>query len=89
MVDVSQVEPMKTRFDKQALRQQADRLCREHGAELVFLTIFGADLYGTAKPGGSDLDLRGVFLPTMESLVLGLELICPSAGIGLNLLPGN
>ena len=59
------------RIDKQALRRQADRLCRDRGAELVFLTVFGSDLYGAGRPGGSDLDVRGLFLPTMESLVLG------------------
>lgn len=62
---------MDIKIDKQALKQQADRLCRERGVELVFLTVFGADLYGTAKRGESDLDLRGLFLPTLESLVLG------------------
>ena len=62
---------MKTRIDKQTLRQQAERLCRERGAEMVFLTVFGADLYGSARQESSDLDLRGLFLPTLESLVLG------------------
>ena len=59
------------RIDNQALKFKADRLCRDHGAELVFLTVFGSELYGTSRPGGSDLDVRGLFLPTLESLVLG------------------
>lgn len=62
---------MDIKIDKLILKQQADRLCRERGVELVFLTVFGADLYGTVRRGESDLDLRGLFLPTLESLVLG------------------
>ena len=36
-----------------------------------FLTLFGATLYGTETPDKSDLDVRGVFLPSLESLALG------------------
>lgn len=62
---------MNATIDKLALKQKAEELCRQRGAELVFLTVFGSDLYGTAIAGGSDLDLRGIFLPTLESLVMG------------------
>ena len=54
-----------------ALVEQAEELCRKHDASLLFLTLFGATLYGTATPGKSDLDVRGVFLPSVESLALG------------------
>ena len=35
-------------------------LAASHG-RLLFLTVFGSALYGTALPGRSDLDLRGVY----------------------------
>ena len=57
--------------DRAALIERAQGLCRERGASLLFLTLFGATLYGTATPGKSDLDVRGVFLPSPESLNLG------------------
>lgn len=56
--------------DRQRLVEQAHTLCRKSGASLLYLTLFGSTLYGTERPGKSDLDLRGVFLPSLESLVL-------------------
>ncbi|MDR1489191.1 MAG: nucleotidyltransferase domain-containing protein [Desulfovibrio sp.] len=52
------------------LIEQAQTLCREHGASLLFLTLFGSTLYGTETPGKSDVDVRGIFLPSPESLAL-------------------
>jgi hypothetical protein len=52
------------------LLEQARALCHEHGASLLFLTLFGSTLYGTETPGTSDLDVRGIFLPSRESLAL-------------------
>ena len=49
---------------------QAEALCREHSATLLFLCFFGSRLYGTELPGKSDLDLRGMFLPSVQSLAL-------------------
>jgi hypothetical protein len=49
---------------------QAQTLCRERGAALLFLTLFGSALYGTESPGTSDVDVRGIFLPSTESLFL-------------------
>ena len=60
---------MKAQYEK--IMRQAKELCREKGAELMFLTVFGSSLYGTAIEGSSDLDIRGSFLPSMESLALG------------------
>lgn len=54
-----------------ALVEQAKELCRGRDASLLFLTLFGGTLYGTTTPGKSDLDVRGVFLPSRESLALG------------------
>ena len=50
--------------------KEAQALCREKGASLLFLTLFGSTLYGTESPGKSDVDLRGIFLPSLESLAL-------------------
>lgn len=38
--------------------------------ELIYLTEFGSVLYGTNKEGKSDIDLKGVFLPSLKDLVL-------------------
>ncbi|MDR2819790.1 MAG: nucleotidyltransferase domain-containing protein [Desulfovibrio sp.] len=52
------------------LLEHAQTLCREHGASLLFLTMFGSTLYGTETPGKSDIDVRGIFLHSPESLAL-------------------
>ncbi len=52
------------------LLEQARALCREYGASLLFLTLFGSTLYGTETPGKSDIDVRGIFLPSSASLAL-------------------
>jgi predicted nucleotidyltransferase len=52
------------------LLDQARALCRGQGASLLFLTFFGSTLYGTETPGRSDVDARGIFLPSAESLAL-------------------
>lgn len=49
---------------------KAKELCRQHDARLLFLTLFGSTLYGTQIKGTSDVDLRGVFLPSSASLAL-------------------
>lgn len=59
-----------TDTEKTALLRQAEELCRASGAELLYLTLFGSVLYGTESPGKSDLDVRGIFLPSLESLLL-------------------
>jgi hypothetical protein len=55
---------------KISLVSQAENLCRENGASLLFLTLFGSSLYGTETPGKSDLDVRGIFLPSRDTLAL-------------------
>lgn len=50
---------------------KAQELCKEHDAELLFLSLFGSTLYGTATPGKSDMDIRGIFLPSLASLAIG------------------
>ncbi len=51
-------------------RIQAEELCRQNNATLLFLTLFGSSLYGTQSPGKSDVDIRGIFLPSVVSLQL-------------------
>ncbi|MDR2055982.1 MAG: nucleotidyltransferase domain-containing protein [Desulfovibrio sp.] len=55
---------------KNILLRQSSELCRERGARLLYLTVFGSALYGTETPGKSDMDVRGIFLPTQESLAV-------------------
>ena len=50
---------------------KAQELCQQNGVELLYMTLFGSSLYGTATPGKSDLDIKGIFLPTMKSLIFG------------------
>jgi hypothetical protein len=50
--------------------EQAQSLCREHDATLLFLTRFGSTLYGTETPSKSDVDVRGIFLPSTGALAL-------------------
>lgn len=38
--------------------------------QLVYLSLYGSNLYGTALPT-SDTDYRGIFIPSMEDLLLG------------------
>ncbi|MBR6467244.1 MAG: nucleotidyltransferase domain-containing protein, partial [Desulfovibrio sp.] len=51
---------------------KAQAMCREHSCRLLYLACFGSTLYGTAIPGTSDLDCKGVFLPSPQSLALGM-----------------
>lgn len=50
---------------------KARQLCAGCGAELLYLTLFGSTLYGTERPGASDIDVRGIFLPSLSSLAMG------------------
>lgn len=54
---------------KEASRAAND-LCAANDSRLLYLTVFGAELYGT-ETGASDLDVRGVFLPSLASIILG------------------
>ena len=52
------------------LVNKAQQFCKEHHVHLLYLTLFGSKLYGTDMPGTSDLDVRGIFLPSLEKAVL-------------------
>lgn len=45
-------------------------MCAEIRATPLLLVIFGSELYGTSLPDKSDTDIRGIFLPSAESLLL-------------------
>lgn len=49
--------------------EKAQELVKGKG-ELLFVSEFGSRLYGTNTPN-SDHDLKGIFLPSLESLALG------------------
>lgn len=51
---------------------RAEALCRAENSELLYLTVFGSDLYGTST-GCGDLDLRGIFMPSLQTIVLGKD----------------
>lgn len=50
--------------------QIAARLAEERDSRLLYLVVFGSELYGLSTEA-SDLDLRGVFLPSLQSVILG------------------
>ena len=59
----------------------------EKAQELLYLTLYGSTLYGTAVEGRSDIDVRGIYLPSPESLALGewsRTLHCSTGGEGRN-----
>lgn len=49
----------------------AESLCSQHNCRLLYAARFGSALYGTAIPGKSDTDIRGVFLPDIDEALLG------------------
>jgi hypothetical protein len=51
------------------LKIKALELLGDQG-ELLYLTRFGSHLYGTNTPT-SDIDVKGIFLPKLENLILG------------------
>ncbi|MBQ7585931.1 MAG: nucleotidyltransferase domain-containing protein [Desulfovibrionaceae bacterium] len=53
-----------------SILEQVHSWCKAKKADLLFLTIFGSNLYGTEIPGHSDLDIKGIFLPSLEALAL-------------------
>lgn len=58
-------------MDAQLLKMAED-LCAANDARLLYLVRFGSDLYGTATED-SDTDLRGIFLPSIERVIMGRD----------------
>ncbi|MDE6734154.1 MAG: nucleotidyltransferase domain-containing protein [Desulfovibrio sp.] len=54
---------------KLKILEAARSLCARAGSRLLYLSLFGSELYGTST-GSSDTDVRGIFLPSLESLIL-------------------
>ena len=52
---------------KQQYISQASKMCQQNGVTLLYLTLFGSGLYGTELAGNSDVDIRGIFLPSTQS----------------------
>lgn len=48
---------------------KANELCKKNNSTLVYLTLFGSELYGTQIEGKSDKDVRGIFIPHEDSLL--------------------
>lgn len=48
----------------------AKELCDKHNCKLLYLTIYGSELYGTNIDGKSDMDLKGIFAPDITKLIL-------------------
>ncbi len=57
-------------FASDGVLRYVQAMCCEHDVELLYLTVFGSCLYGTSCVSSSDLDIRGLFLPSMRSFVL-------------------
>ena len=56
--------------EKDIIKQTENLLQERHpGGQLLYLIKFGSFLYGT-QTENSDLDLKGIFLPSFESLIL-------------------
>lgn len=54
---------------KRKILQTALNLCAREGSRLLYLSLFGSELYGIST-GSSDTDVRGIFLAPPESLIL-------------------
>lgn len=50
--------------------RKAEELAEAHGGKLLYLCKFGSHLYGTNTPT-SDTDYKGIFLPSLDSLLMG------------------
>lgn len=57
---------------RQSALAKAQALCRAENSELLYLIIFGSDLYGTST-GSADLDLRGIFMPSPQDIAAGTD----------------
>ena len=52
-----------------AYLSMAEKLARDNDCKLLYLCLFGSHLYGTST-SDSDIDMRGLFLPSSRSLAL-------------------
>lgn len=59
-------------------------ISRKNDIKILFCCLFGSSLYGTRIEGKSDLDIKGIFLPSLSSCILGSapQNICFSTGSG-------
>lgn len=57
-------------MNNEQLLKKAQEMCKDRGHELLYLVRFGSELYGT-NTQNSDTDVKGIFLPSKKSLLLG------------------
>lgn len=67
---------------KELALQKAKELVQKVNGKLLYLTIFGSTLYGTSKNGKSDFDVKGIYIPSQESILLQKEQHCLSFTTG-------
>lgn len=67
---------------KEFALQKAKELVQEVNGKLLYLTVFGSTLYGTSRNGKSDLDIKGIYIPSQESILLQKEQHCLSFTTG-------
>lgn len=72
---------MTTESKEFALRK-AEQMVNEVDGTLLYLTIFGSTLYGTAREGKSDFDVKGIYLPSVTSSILQNVQHCLSFSTG-------
>lgn len=53
------------------LSNELQLLCSRNNCTLLYASYFGSTLYGTSITGKSDLDIKGLFLPAKETMLLG------------------
>lgn len=67
---------------KEFVLYKAEQMVNEVGGTLLYLTIFGSTLYGTAREGKSDFDVKGIYLPSVTSSILQNVQHCLSFSTG-------
>lgn len=71
-----------TTESKEFVLYKAKQMVSEVDGKLLYLTIFGSTLYGTSRNGKSDLDVKGIYLPSKEALALQKVQHCLSFSTG-------
>lgn len=71
-----------TTESKEFALYKAEQMVNEVDGTLLYLTIFGSTLYGTAREGKSDFDVKGIYLPSVTSSILQNVQHCLSFSTG-------
>ena len=73
-----------TTESKEFVLYKTKQMVSEVDGKLLYLTIFGSTLYGTSRNGKSDLDVKGIYLPSKEALALQKVQHCLSFSTGFS-----